>query len=103
MKRILSAIIAVLILTGLLTGFVFADSAKAMIVTELSTGTALSQKNADIRLPMASTTKIMTALVTLENTSLDALVKVPDFAARVEGSSMYLASGETLSVKELLY
>ena len=52
---------------------------------------------------MASTTKIMTAVVTLENADLFAKVTVPSVAVGVEDSSMYLAKDETLLVKELLY
>lgn len=55
------------------------------------------------RLPMASTTKIMTALVALENCELDEMVETSDEAFGVEGSSIYLLRGETLSMRDLLY
>ena len=67
------------------------------------TGKFLYSKNADQRLPMASTTKIMTALVTIENTDLGDTVTVPMEAVGVEGSSAYLKGGEALTVEELLY
>ncbi len=54
-------------------------------------------------LPMASTTKIMTALVAAELLSPDDYVKVPKDAAGIDGSSIYLEAGETVSVKTLLY
>ena len=63
----------------------------------------LLEKGADERRPMASTTKIMTALVVLEHASLDDMVTTPPEAVGVEGSSIYLFAGERLSVRTLLY
>ena len=60
-------------------------------------------KNADTPLPMASTTKIMTALVALESCDLSEEVPIDDSAIGVEGSSAYLRSGEVLTMEELLY
>ena len=58
----------------------------------------LSGNNLDARLPMASTTKIVTAIVTLENASLDEVVTIPKEAVGVEGSSVYLREGEKFTV-----
>jgi D-alanyl-D-alanine carboxypeptidase (penicillin-binding protein 5/6) len=80
-----------------------ASSASAMALIECSTGTLLAGMNENARLPMASTTKIMTALVVLENTSPDDLVKIPDEAVGAEGSSIYLRKGEEMTVRDLLY
>lgn len=54
---------------------------------------------------IASTTKIMTAMVVLEqdNLYLDETVEIPREAAGIEGSSMYLKAGETVTVRALLY
>ena len=82
---------------------VFAISAQSYIVTEQSSGNILCEKNAHTKLPMASTTKIMTALCAIENGDMDSLVKVSDKAVGVEGSSIYLESGESLTLKDLLY
>lgn len=60
-------------------------------------------KNIDKQLPMASTTKLMTALVAIENTNLTNTVVVPKEAQGVEGSSIYLTAGEQLTVEDLLY
>ena len=76
---------------------------KAEIALELTHGTILYEKNADAILPMASTTKIMTALLIAEKCDLSEVITVPDEAVGVEGSSIYLKYGETLSVKDLLY
>ena len=78
-------------------------SAKACVVMEAGSGRMLYSKNPDERLPEASTTKIMTALVVAENADADTVVQVPEQAQGVEGSSVYLRAGEHLTVKELLY
>ena len=77
-------------------------SAAAYILTAPEAGVTLAEQAADERRPMASTTKIMTALVVLECCPLDAVVTVPREAVGVEGSSMYLFAGETLTVETLL-
>ena len=79
------------------------SSARAMALYSPELDTFLFTKNADERLPMASTTKIMTALVTLENTQLDQRITIPREAVGIEGSSLYLEEGDTLTVKDLLY
>ena len=80
-----------------------AVSARAAVVIDADTGETLFEQNADSRLPMASTTKIMTALVALGEGDLDRVYTVkPEYAA-VEGSSMYLQAGETLSLQDTLY
>lgn len=79
------------------------NAAQAAIVVHPETGTVLYEKNADARLGIASTTKIMTALVVLEHCALEEPVEIlPEYTA-VEGSSMYLRAGETYTVEELLY
>lgn len=66
-------------------------------------GNVIFENNAHTRLPMASTTKIMTAIVALENLDTQQLVKIPREAVGVEGSSAYLKEGESLKVIDLLY
>lgn len=85
---------------------VFAEepiSAQAAILMEASTGFVLFEKNADQPLPMASTTKILTALAVCELCSPDEQVTVSAKAAATEGSRAYLQGGERLSVEQLLY
>ena len=65
-------------------------------------GTVLCEKNADSRCLIASTTKLMTALVCLENDALDEIVIPQERHCQVEGSSMYLEAGERYTVRELL-
>ncbi len=80
-----------------------ATTAKAMALLDAESGEFLCVKNADERLPMASTTKIMTALVALEHLPLDRMVTVPPEATGIEGSSIYLYAGEQITVETLLY
>lgn len=79
------------------------DSAKAAVLIHAESGEVLYAHDADAPLPMASTTKLMTALVVLRRCELSEPVTVSENAAGVEGSSMYLRQGEELSVEELLY
>ena len=77
---------------------------KASVVIESSTKRVLHENNKDAKLAMASTTKIMTALITLENCeNLNEEVNINDRAVGIEGTSIYLKKGEVLTVKELLY
>lgn len=78
-------------------------SAQYACVIEAQTGRVLYDKNAYSRHSMASTTKIMTALVALENAKLNDVVTVSATAAGTEGSSIYLKNGETLPMETLLY
>lgn len=78
-------------------------SAAAEIAMELTTGTVLEEGNADCKLPMASTTKIMTAIIIVEDCDLDEVITVPDAAVGVEGSSIYLKKGEEIDIRDLLY
>lgn len=80
-----------------------ASGGSAYINMELSTGAVLAESNADAELPMASTTKIMTALLVCEDCNPDEVVRVPAEAAGVEGSSIYLKEGEEIDVRDLLY
>lgn len=79
------------------------NSADAVILIDADTGQVLYEENADEKMSIASTTKIMTALVVLENCGLDEQVLIKDEYTYVEGSSMYLQPGEKLTVRDLLY
>jgi len=76
-------------------------SAEAAVL--MADGKIIWSKNADERLPMASTTKIMTALVAIESGDIGREVRVDRAACGVEGSSVYLTAGEVLTLEELLY
>lgn len=78
-------------------------SAKSAVVIEQSSGEVIWEHNSEQRLPMASTTKIMTALVVLETLDLQRKIKISPDAVGIEGSSVYLYSGEELTVESLLF
>lgn len=82
---------------------VSAMSAQRAILMDAGTGRVLYEKKADERSLIASTTKIMTALVICEECNVLDRVKIPKEAVGIEGSSMYLREGEVLTVQELLY
>lgn len=78
--------------------------ARGAIVVDGDTGRVFYEKNADEKLPIASTTKILTAITVIESCEdIEAQVTVPDAAVGVEGSSIYLEKGEKLRVIDLLY
>lgn len=79
------------------------DSAKCAILMDADTGRILYAKQSDQRCLIASTTKIMTAIVVLEHCGLDEVYEIPPAATNVEGSSIYLQAGERLTIRELLY
>jgi len=77
--------------------------AGAAIVMDMKSGRVLYEKNAHARKAIASTTKIMTAIVALERGNLEDKVKVSKRAANIGGSTINLKEGEELTLKELLY
>lgn len=78
-------------------------SAEAAILVEPVTGRVLFEKNADRPMKAASTVKILTALVALEHLDSAQEVTVDRAWTGIEGSSMYLRPGETVTVRDLLY
>lgn len=78
-------------------------AAEAAATAEVETGRILFSKNGDRQLPMASTTKIMTAVLAVESGRLDEVVTIPREAAGVEGSSIYLKAGEKFTLEHLVY
>ena len=76
---------------------------KSEAVMEVSSGRILSETNADVELPMASTTKIVTAITVIDNFDVEKEVIVPEQSVGTEGSSIYLRKGEKYKVKDLLY
>lgn len=78
-------------------------SAESAIVIDAKTGRVLFEKNAHKRMYMASTTKIMTALVALEKGNPNNMVKINGNSTNIEGSSIYLQEGEIMLLKDLLY
>ncbi len=78
-------------------------SASAAILVDADSGRVLYEQNADAKMLIASTTKIMTALVAIRDGNLSDMVTVKREATLTEGSSMYLKEGEQLTLETLLY
>ena len=76
---------------------------ESAIVMDVETGRVLYEKNIHLKLPMASTTKIMTALLAIENIPLDKKVKINEKAVGIEGSSIYLRANEEVKAIDLIY
>ena len=80
-----------------------ATPAKAECVVEITSKRVLHAVNAETNLPMASTTKILTAILIIDGCNLKETVTIPKEAEGVEGSSVYLKAGDEYTVEELLY
>jgi serine-type D-Ala-D-Ala carboxypeptidase (penicillin-binding protein 5/6) len=79
-------------------------SARALLLMDAKTGKILYQKDADAQLPPASTTKVLTAILTLESQKrFNDVLTVSKAATRVPASKLYLKPGQTVSVEDLLY
>ncbi|NUQ70213.1 MAG: D-alanyl-D-alanine carboxypeptidase [Chthonomonadales bacterium] len=77
--------------------------ASACILVDGETGQVLFEKNADVKRPQASTTKIMTAILLIENVPMDDMIEADKDAADTEGSSLYMRPGERVRADDILY
>ena len=104
MKKLVSLIISVFILSNTFSVYAYNTSAKAAVVINADTGEVLYSQNPNERLPMASTTKIMTALLLCElGGDLTTEIITTREMVTVEGSSMGLQVGDRVSYRDLLY
>lgn len=113
MKRIIAAVLSLLLLTGqagaveVLEGDAITISAPYAVLMEKSTGTVLYEKASHERCSPASVTKVMTMLLVMEalesgTLSLDTMVTASETAASMGGSQIWLEQGERMSVSEML-
>jgi D-alanyl-D-alanine carboxypeptidase (penicillin-binding protein 5/6) len=77
-------------------------SAEAALVMDAPTGEVLFEKNAHVPLPMASTTKVMTALLGVERLRPHEVIQVSAYAASMDASKLYLRPGELMRADDLL-
>lgn len=99
-----AALAAVCLLSGMPTAGAVGTSASAAVLVEAESGRVLYEYNAHEPRLIASTTKLMTALVALESGhALDEVVTVAPEWAGIEGSSLYLQAGEDITLEALLY
>ena len=104
-RRLCCCLAAVLLLLGLFPSQARAvgTSAASAILVDADSGRVLYEQNADAKMLIASTTKILTALVAIREGDLSQVVTVKREATLTEGSSMYLKEGEQLTLETLLY
>jgi len=100
-KRFLTLLLAVCLCLPIVHAAEVRVTANAAIVMEAGTGRVLFEQNAHARLPFASTTKIMTALLSLEQPGVDVEFEVDANAIKVEGSSMGLVEGDRVTLRTL--
>ncbi len=104
MKRLFSVLFSAVAVFLFSTNAAALDcSAKGAVLINGTTGKVLWESESDRRLPMASTTKIMTALLLCESGNLEREITVTERDVTVEGSSMGLLVGDTVSLEALLY
>lgn len=104
-KRLFPPLLCLLILLSVLPcqAAAVSTSAVSAVLMDADSGRVLYSQNADARMRVASTTKLMTALVAIRRADLGMVCTVGRDAAGVEGSSMYLKAGEKLTLETLLY
>ncbi|SHJ51377.1 D-alanyl-D-alanine carboxypeptidase family protein [Tepidibacter formicigenes] len=106
MKKFISLfLIIILISLSLLTAFSQEKpsiASESGILIDYNTGKILYGKNIHKKMYPASTTKVITALLTLENGNLDDKITIDYDLGYIDGSSMYIKKGETFTVEELL-
>ncbi len=78
-------------------------NSRAVLVLDRASNTVIYEKNGYTKRAMASTTKIMSAIVILENANLEDIVEVSKLAGGTGGSRLGLKAGDKISVNDLLY
>ncbi|MBQ2904437.1 MAG: D-alanyl-D-alanine carboxypeptidase [Clostridia bacterium] len=104
-KRIVALLISfgILLFSDLRAYAQIGVSAEAAVLMCANSGEILFSRNADKKLSMASTTKIMTSLIALESAMPDKDIIVTKEMVSVEGTSMGLMPGDSVSMEELIY
>lgn len=102
----ISRAVALILVAALFTAVAYAmpsTSAKSHILMDADTGRVISAKQEHSRSLIASTTKIMTAVVVLEQCDITDQIVISPEAVGIEGSSLYLKAGERMSISDLLF
>jgi D-alanyl-D-alanine carboxypeptidase (penicillin-binding protein 5/6) len=100
--RLTAAVIAALAVVPAAHAGVPKVDARAFLVEDAKTGTVLAQQDANRRRPIASLTKLMTVLITLQHVQTNDVVTVERDAAAVGESTIHLRAGERMTVEDLL-
>ena len=101
--KLLSFVLLILVLFSSTAWAYPKITAKAAILIDFKSGRILYKKNEDEKLPMASTTKIMTAIIALEKGNLEDVVTVSKKAVSIGGSKVPLVCNEKIKLRDLLY
>jgi D-alanyl-D-alanine carboxypeptidase len=101
-------LLVISLIFSIFTLFIYGDnslslSARSAILYSPDNDSVVFGKNENTRLPMASTTKIMTAILAIELCNLEKIITVPPESVGVEGSSIYLKENDSISIKDLIY
>ncbi|SDY49420.1 D-alanyl-D-alanine carboxypeptidase (penicillin-binding protein 5/6) [Proteiniborus ethanoligenes] len=100
----IASILFIMVALILTTGFTYpSPSADSAILIDSVTGRVMYSLNPNLKKPMASTTKIMTALLAIEHGDLNSKVKVKKSSVGIEGSSIYLMENEEVLLKDMIY
>lgn len=102
LKKITLVLILIIIFTRTIGVFAYSFPESSIIMEE-QTGRILYEKNSHKKMLIASTTKIMTAIITIENTKLTENVKVGKEILKMYGTNIYIDVGEEISIEALLY
>ena len=100
MKKILLFIITLLVPIEI---FAYTDTAKSSIVMDIDSGRIIYEKNPDRKRLIASITKIMTAIIAIENGDLNKKVEVGDDVLKMYGTNIYIEVGEKITLRDLIY
>lgn len=109
MKKVFRVLLSLCLVCGIMPtdralAFSQSDiSAGSAILVEAESGRVIFEKNAYERRPMASTTKIMSTILSIESGDLDTRFTVDSEAIKVEGSSMGLVEGDSVTKRDLCY
>lgn len=109
MKKSIICFLLIFLFTSLNCINAFASSdppsitGESVVVMDANTGVVVYGKNENVQYPPASTTKLMTVLLTLENCNLDEVVTVGENPPTIEGSKIYIDAKEKMTVEEMLY
>lgn len=109
MKNIIYLIILALVISCVPNSYAYAltstpqITAEAGVIIDANTGLVLFDKNKDVKLEPASITKVMTALLALENLDMKKKVIIDEETPFTEGSRIYLLEGEEVTVEDLMY
>ncbi len=102
-KKIITIFITIILFSQISYGQNLNLSGTSYLLMDEVSGRVILERNGYMEMAMASTTKIMTALLALENSGLDDIVKIDERSVGVEGSSIYLKNNEEITMKDLLY